>query len=668
MFRITQLLVLVLFQLINLAFSQEGVTYKGGTLILKVKNEISNIVTENGNAKINENWFDDISTQYSISELKPVFQNDFEDMELFYYVEFPTSNTVDAVKSAFENETQVESALNVVIGESYSTPNDALYANQWNLTKIEAPDAWDEESGSSSVIVAILDTGIDFGNGSPSDIHPDLSANIWNGNGMYGKNYYSPVDFPLDDGGHGTHVAGIVGAITNNSIGVAGLAGGGFSGDTGVKIMVAKVQAPGSFAPYSLWVAQAIEWATDNGADIINMSFGFGSGSSTGCPETWTEPFQEIKIACDYAYSNGVILVAAAGNDSNDRTVTSCNDFGKAPRPAFYSNVIAVANTNNTDLKYTTSTYADYIDVSAPGAVIKSTDIRTSNPTGYNSRTGTSMSSPLVAGLAALIKSYAPNADNDMVRDILKETSDDIDALNPSYAGKLGSGRINANLAITLLKDVPAKPTSINLQNVSNKPYITWAANTEADLVKYKVHITYEERNGLNPRFWSYSYATLYTTETNYTDNSFYIGVGNTYAYYKVAAVDILDKTSLYSTSVSTTGGLFKEGQINDDHNNIPITTALNANYPNPFNPSTNIPFDIASDSQVNLSIYDSRGSLVNTLVNQTLSAGTYNITWASLNSLGHKMSSGVYYYKLEIRSLNSQENYINTKKMVLLK
>ncbi len=651
------LLVSLLFMSYSLA--QEGVSYNAGVLMMKLQNPVTNITNQNGIAQINESWFDNLATQYSISELKPIFQNDFEEMELYYYIEFPNTNTVQTVQNSFDLENEVTSTQKNYYGEYSSTPNDEYYNEQWNLLRIEAPIAWNEVSGNSSVIVAVLDTGIDFGNGSTSDIHPDLISNIWNENGKYGYNYYEPTTFPADDNGHGTHVAGTIGALTNNMIGIAGVAGGDSYGNAGIRILPIKISEPYS-RPTLLWAQKAIEWATDKKADIINMSWSFNSqGSDPNCsgdPEQGsTEPFRELQIVINYAYSQDVVLVAALKNSGIDETSVDCTTNWRASRPAyFFNNVISVVARNQGDRKVNLSAYASYISISAPGDNIISTDIRSTYPSGYNTRGGNSMATAMVSGLAALIKSYAPSSDNEMIRKIIENTTDYIDDINYNYMGKMGSGRINANSAITLLKNVPANPTNINLQNVNNKPYITWEANTEADLKQYKVHITYEERTGPSSRFWTYSYATHYTTETDFTDNSFLIGSGNTFAYYKVAAIDILDNSSLYSPSVSTSGGLFKEGEIGADAMNLPMTNSLNTNYPNPFNPTTTIPFEIKEGSKVKLLIYNSRGELINTLVNNFLSEGDYNYKWNSITTNGNKVSSGIYYYKLVITGLNS--------------
>ena len=239
-----------------------------------------------------------------------------------------------------------------------TTRPDPDFSKQWGMTTVYAPEAWKVTQGSSSVKIAILDTGIDQN-------HPDLSSKIVAQKNFTGKGT------PDDRYGHGTHVAGIAAAITNNGIGVAGL---GYNSS----LMNGKVLSDSGSGYYS-WIASGITWATDNDAKVINMSLGGTAADST------------LASAVDYAWSKGVVVVAAAGNNGNSLPFY----------PAAYDNCIAVGATDRKDAKASFSNYGSWVDVAAPGVDIYSTYNK--GDYDYISMSGTSMASPHVAGLAALV-------------------------------------------------------------------------------------------------------------------------------------------------------------------------------------------------------------------------------------------------------------------------
>ncbi|MGH2408152.1 MAG: carboxypeptidase regulatory-like domain-containing protein [Candidatus Limnocylindrales bacterium] len=276
-------------------------------------------------------------------------------------------------------------------------PNDPYYSSQWGLAKIGAPGAWSMTHGSSSVVVAVLDSGV-------STSQPDVAGKV-----VMSQNFSDSTT--LDDiYGHGTHVAGIAAAATNNGTGGAGV---GYS----VSIANVKVLGDNGTGLYSA-VSSGIIWAADHGADVINMSLGGTASSST------------LQSAIDYAWNKGVVVVAAAGNGA-----TSAPFY-----PAYYSNVIAVAATDNLDHLASFSDYGDWVDVAAPGVSIYSTV-----PGGYGYKSGTSMASPFVAGLAGLLFSRVSDTNgngrlNDEVRSRIESTAD-------SVGLPIGGGRIDANQA-----------------------------------------------------------------------------------------------------------------------------------------------------------------------------------------------------------------------------
>ena len=314
-------------------------------------------------------------------------------------VTVPKGQAVKMAK-AYSSNARVAYAEPDGIVEALAEPNDTYFAMQWSLQKVRAPEAWNVTTGSPNVTIAILDTGVDLD-------HPDLA------NKIISNINFSSSPTADDVYGHGTHVAGIAAAITNNGIGVAGL---GYS----TSIMNVKVLGDDGKGDCS-GVAQGIIWAADNGAQIINLSLGGSDTSST------------LEDAINYAWSKGVVVVAAAGNNGNS------NPF----YPAYYPNCIAVAATDINDVLAAWSDHGDWVDVAAPGVSVYST----MKNGAYCYMSGTSMASPYVAGLAALVFTTVSDTNgngklNDEVRSQIEATCDNI-----SVSG-IGYGRTNAARAV----------------------------------------------------------------------------------------------------------------------------------------------------------------------------------------------------------------------------
>jgi PKD repeat protein/subtilisin family serine protease len=289
----------------------------------------------------------------------------------------------------------------------FFTPNDQYYGTQYqyNLFRINAEQAWDISTGSASIVVAVTDDAI-------YTSHPDLVNKMVAGRDV-AEDTNDPNPAGNADGFHGTHVSGIVGAETNNGTGIASI---GFD----VSIMPVKIARNSDGALVAGY--DGVIWAADNGADVINMSWGGGSAGNYG---------QDV---CNYAWNQGSILVAAAGNDGVSTVFY----------PAGYNNVVSVASTTSTDAKSGFSQFGTWIDISAPGS-----DIVSCNETGtYSYASGTSMASPLVSGLLGLMKSANMSLSNTEIIDCLYSSADNIDAQNPSYINQLGHGRINAYQAL----------------------------------------------------------------------------------------------------------------------------------------------------------------------------------------------------------------------------
>ena len=316
-------------------------------------------------------------------------------------------------------------------------PNDPEYYLQWNMELIGAPEAWDIITSTASVVIAIVDSGIEID-------HPDLQANIWintdevpdnglddDGNGkiddLYGWNFVHENNAVQDTLGHGTHVAGIAAAATNNAIGVAGVSWSG-------TVMPVRVFSgrEGTYAD----IAQGVTYAADNGARIINLSFG------------GTAPSALLYDALHHARGKGCLIVAAAGNCGSPGSIYDPDcDYTQNPviYPAAYPETVAVAATDAIDERCEFSEYHDYVDLSAPGSFIYSTYLRGD----YEYSPGTSMSAPHVSGVAALIWALRPKLSSQEVQRIMESWAEDVNS--GEYPGKdpyLGWGRINAYQAV----------------------------------------------------------------------------------------------------------------------------------------------------------------------------------------------------------------------------
>lgn len=334
--------------------------------------------------------------------------------------------------------------------EALGDPNDTYYGLQWALKQIDdhdidAPEAWDIHTGTNNITIAIIDTGVDLD-------HPDLQANIVAGYDFVNKDFV-----PDDDYGHGTHVAGIAAAVGNNAQGIAGVS-------WAARIMPLKVlDSSGNGTIFN--VADAIDYAVANGAKVINMSLG-APGTSYPC-----SGFETIRDAMQNALDNGRLVVVAAGNES--ASAVSC--------PAAYDQAMAVGSTTSGDTRSSFSNFGPRLDIAAPGSSIYST-----YPGGnYTYLSGTSMATPHVAGLAALLWSFAPSLTNTAVRQIIQNTADDLGAAG--WDPYFGYGRINAHRALEsvslqtspaqllLLADDLSGPVSGIVQiTTANPNVITW--------------------------------------------------------------------------------------------------------------------------------------------------------------------------------------------------
>ncbi len=280
--------------------------------------------------------------------------------------------------------------------EPFFMPNDPKLANQWGLASTRFGGAWNDAKGDGAK-VAIVDSGV-------YSEHPDIGRIVAQ------RDFVEGDAVADDDYGHGTHVTGIAGALTDNGKGVAG-------GCFGCGLIIGKVMGFGGFTTDSR-IVEGIDWSVNQGADVVNLSLGGPADSSV------------LRTAVNRAHGQGAVLVAAAGNDGVSE-----------PRyPAAYSKVIAVSAIGTEDRLASFSGRGRWVDLAAPGTDI----ISTSNSGGYDRQSGTSMAAPFVSGLAGLLASQGMSADS--VRQGMQATAEDLGPAgqDPRY----GHGRIDAANAV----------------------------------------------------------------------------------------------------------------------------------------------------------------------------------------------------------------------------
>jgi thermitase len=286
--------------------------------------------------------------------------------------------------------------------------NDPAFSNSWALPKTQSPYAWDSANG-TGVTIAILDTGVD---GS----HPDLKANM-----VAGWNFYDNNSDTSDVHGHGTSVAGTAAMVGNNGTGSAGVA-------WGAKIMPLRISSPTGYASWST-VAKALYWAADNGAKVANISFSGVSGSST------------VQTAAQYLRDKGGVVVVAAGNSGGLESIKA------------HDSMLTISATDSSDVRASFSSYGEYVDLAAPGVSIYTT----TKGGGFANGSGTSFSSPVVAGAAALVMAANSKLGPADIDKVLKSTAVDLGAagFDPYY----GYGRIDAYKAVAAAKGATATDT-----------------------------------------------------------------------------------------------------------------------------------------------------------------------------------------------------------------
>ena len=424
------------------------------------------IAYENGIVQTQFDWFNALSTEYEINYMRKVFNPKNKEWNLdgiylsnVFYLRLQDHSRRDDLRVALESLPEIIYAEPEIIYRSLNTfdtqsseqqsltPNDPQLVNQWAMRVIEAEMAWHFETGSPDVVIGIVDSGVKWN-------HPDLAANIWTnleahpgielnwhtgeivgGTGneivlgwdfVVRDTYYPPwteesnnpyQSFPGNE--HGTHVSGCSAAVGNNGIGVAGPA-------YTSKVMNTKHTYTYEASRSIIRAYEGVQFLVDNGANIINCSWGGGGDSYTA------------NLVGNYAKNAGVLVLASAGNHNADNEYLN---FMPANAQGFYG-VIA---TDSADRKASFSAYGRNMGISSPGVGILSTYYGQQGENSYSNASGTSMASPIAAGVAALILSYYPDLTPDGIIERLELGAEPIDHLNDDrYAGKLGAGRINA--------------------------------------------------------------------------------------------------------------------------------------------------------------------------------------------------------------------------------
>jgi PKD repeat protein len=586
---------------------------------------------------------DDIADKYQVTDMRQLFKGAKPvekagkqfDLSQYFVVTFDKSADLDLVASEYRNDPNVISVEKNGIHSVYATPNDGYFSYQWYHNQasdhdIDSPEAWNIETGNTNVIIALLDSGTryyhpDLGGANASPSNPGASrGNMWintaelngtsgyddDGNGYVddwigwdfvtnasncwsGEDCTTPDNDPRDFNGHGTHTAGIMGMLTNDGYGMAGVAGGWGNGSqavtgNGVKIMILRMGYSYNYGGTEYGVvlmdaaASAFYYAANNGARIASCSW--GSSNSGG-----------IGAAVDYFIASGGIVFVAAGN-ANNETADYLNARGDC---------VSVAATDENDNGASFTTYGTWVDICAPGNNIYSTyhDHTDPNTNYWASMSGTSMATPMAAAVGGLIWSHNLSWTASQVKNQLFSSADNIDAyLSSKYIGKMGAGRINAYNAVNT--GTPA-------------PVAAFTGSPTSGCAPLTVNFTDQSTGSITSWSWTFgdggsstsqNPSHQYTSAGNYTVTLTVTGPGGS---------DGETKTNYITVSVPPTAGFTGSPTSGD----VPLTV----NFTNQSSGATSYSWNFG----------DSQTSTATNPSHTYTSTGTFTVTLTATNSCG---------------------------------
>jgi thermitase len=428
-------------------------------------------------------------------------------------VRLPASMSMSQGLAYYRSKPGVSYADPNYIARATYIPNDPRFNQQYAPQKIQCVNAWNVMRGDPAVKIAILDTGVDYN-------HEDLAGKC-----LPGKDFVNGDDDPMDGNGHGTHCAGNAAGMTNNGIGIAGIA-------PNCSIIPVKVLSDGGSGSYD-GIVNGMTWAADNGAHVLSMSLGGGG------------PVQAVQDACRYAIGKGAIVIAAAGNNGST-----------APfYPAYYPEFLAVASTDQNDNRSGFSNYGDWVDVAAPGTNILSTFPGNS----YGGSSGTSMACPVVAGLAGLIKGAWLVATPAQIRAQIENNCDPV-------GNFVIKGRVNAFRSIpTQVTTDPYSlaPSAIELfegkQAYNTVSYVATSDNRyyaiSSKLIDRLGHVATAKAtftSAVNPGTLSQISFKIEASAANYVTGSFFIWNNQTAKYDYVGAWPLTGVDSVKTFTMAT--------------------------------------------------------------------------------------------------------------------
>ncbi|PWK13446.1 FlgD immunoglobulin-like domain containing protein [Tumebacillus permanentifrigoris] len=478
-----------------------------------------------------------------------------------------------------------------------ATSNDPNYSAQWSLPRMHVPEAWGYSKGDSSMVIAVVDSGV-------RTDHPDLAASL-----LPGINTITNDSNVNDDNGHGTHVSGIAAGIIDNGVGISGVAG---------KAKILPIKAMNASGQgYDIDIAEGITWAADHGAKVINLSLGSPSFSQT------------TQDAINYAWSKGILIVAAAGNSNS----------AAAFYPAAGDHVLSVMATDENNARASFSNYGTTVDIAAPGTSIYATTY----DGGYGYKQGTSMASPNVAGVAALVWNYRPTLTNAQLEKVLESSTIDLGA-----AGKdttFGYGLINAYTAMTAVVDTT--PIGLTVTGVTPNPFNPLGTNTST--ISYSIaepgNVTLKilDSNNNVVKTVLNNVAVTTGTKTGAWDGKNSAGqivAEGVYSY-------VLSATDAWGNNSTPLTGTIKVDRT------APVLSAASIT-PSVFVPTGSntaaINYTLSENAKVTVGIYNSSNALVKAITtNAQQNAGANSVLWDGKTAAGVIANDGNYTYKITV-------------------